>query len=180
MDRKHRNSCTKKHKSRFIIKFIKAHVANTPIVRVKHYNFEIKQEVIDDLKSFAQNEGNEQCGVLTGVQIGRNCYRVSKVSPACVKSSSRCSCIRDSDLANKFIAEDYKLSKHTRFYIGEWHTHPESNPSPSPVDCQSIIDNFQTSAHVAPFLIMIIVGTEGFYICLYNGVQFVEVIPTVV
>ena len=48
------------------------------------YKLEIKNDVIEQLKEYAQFEGNEQCGVLTGSQIDANTFRISKVSPPCV------------------------------------------------------------------------------------------------
>lgn len=83
-------------------------------------------------------------------------------------------------MANHFIEEDYNLSEHTRFYIGEWHTHPEDNPTPSAIDYNSIKDNYQTASLVVPFLLMIIVGTKSFHISIYNGDKFVKVEPEVV
>ena len=140
----------------------------------------MKQEVVDGLKNNAQHEGNELCGVLMGSKIGDNSYRISKISPACVKRHSCCGCERDAAMANKFIKEDYEQSGHTRFYIGEWHTHPENKPTPSAVDYNSIKDNYLTALLVEPFMFMIIVGTESFHISVYNGKEFVEVEPEIV
>lgn len=120
------------------------------------------------------------CGVLTGVQIGDKRYRISKTSPPCIKRNTRCGCERDAAMANRFIKEDYEQSEHTRFYIGEWHTHPEDKPKPSSVDYCSIQDNYYTASLVAPFLFMIIVGRQTFHISAYNGNRFVEVKPEVV
>ena len=69
---------------------------------------------------------------------------------------------------------------HTRFYIGEWHTHPEDKPKPSAVDYNSIKNNYHTALLVVPLLLMIIVGTQTFHICVYNGKKFVEVVPKIV
>lgn len=115
-----------------------------------------------------------------GVQFGDKLYRVSKISPPCVKCHTRCGCERDAAMANHFIEEDYNLSEHTRFYIGEWHTHSEDNPTPSAIDYNSIKDNYQTASLVVPFLLMIIVGTKSFHISIYNGDKFVKVEPEVV
>lgn len=180
MDRKHKYCNRKRHQPCVIVRVLKKHFAGTSCINVENYHFEIKQEVVDELKSNAQHEGNELCGVLMGVQVGDKYYRISKISPPCVKSHTRCGCERDAAMANQFIEEDYKLSEHTRFYIGEWHTHPESNPSPSTVDYTSIEDNYQTALLVVPFLLMIIVGTESFHISIYNGDKFVKVEPIVV
>ena len=108
-----------------------------------------------------------------GAQIDDNRYRISKISPPCVKRHTRCGCERDAAMANQFIEEDYEQSEHTRFYIGEWHTHPEDNPTPSAVDYNSIEDNYQTASLVVPFMIMIVVGTKAFHISVFNGKKFV-------
>ena len=136
--------------------------------------FEIKPEVVEHLIGYAQHDGNELCGVLTGSQISDRVFRVSKVSPPCVVSNSRCGCVRDAEMANEFITNDYEDSERTRSYIGEWHTHPEPFPTPSETDYQSIIGNFETSKHVFPFLVMIIVGTEDLYMWIYDGECFVR------
>ncbi len=120
------------------------------------------------------------CGVLTGSRVGYNHYRISKISPPCVKKNRYNGCERDATMANLFIEEDYIQSEHTRFYIGEWHTHPESTPTPSDVDYYSIRDNYRTASLVVPFLFMIIVGTQSFHISVYNGKEFAEVIPEIV
>ena len=132
------------------------------------------------MRNNAQYEGNELCGVLMGSLVGDNCYRISKISPPCVKRHTRCGCERDAAMANQFIEEDYKQSEHTRFYIGEWHTHPENLPTPSTVDYSSIKDNYHTASLVAPFLFMIVVGTEAFHISVFNGKEFVVVEPEIV
>ncbi len=139
--------------------------------------FEVKQEVLEQLRAYAQHEGNEQCGVLTGSKIGDKTYRISKVSPPCVVSNTRCSCERDAKKANEFIKEDYEQSDHTRSYMGEWHTHPEPCPNPSWTDNSSIINNYEESALDYPFLIMSIVGTETLYFSVYDGRCFNTIKP---
>ena len=112
--------------------------------------------------------------MLTGSRIGDNSFRISKVSPPCVLSNSKCGCVRDAEMANAFIAKDYEDSEHTRSYIGEWHTHPEQHPRPSYKDYNAIIDNYSASKLAFPFIVMIIVGTESLYTCIYDGTTFTK------
>lgn len=163
-----------------IVEFVKKHIAKTACVNVDSYHFEIKQEVVEELKGYTQRDGDELCGVLMGTQVGGNRYRISKISPPCIKRHSRCGCERDATMANHFIEEDYEQSEHTRFYIGEWHTHPENSPIPSTIDYSSIEDNYQTASLVIPFLFMIIVGMETFHISIYNGKKHVKIEPMLV
>ena len=180
MGRKRKYSTKEKHKSCTIIEFIKRHGSGITCVNTNDYHFEIKEEVVETLKDYAQHNGNELCGVLTGILIGEKTYRICKVSMPCVKTNSRYGCERDAVLANQFLKEDYNVSEQTRTYIGEWHTHPVSEPRPSGVDYQSIERNFYSAKHSAPFLIMIIVGTEVLHICMYNGERFEVIDPKVV
>lgn len=149
-------------------------------MNVSDCKYEIKQEVVDTLQSYAQHEGYELCGVLTGSDVGEKRYRISWVSPPCVKSNTRSGCERDATMANQYVKDDYERSEHTRSYIGEWHTHPEKVPNPSTVDYGSIVDNYQTATIVFPFLFMVIVGTESLHVSVYNGEEFVEIEPEVV
>lgn len=137
---------------------------------------EIKPEVIQQLKSYAQHNGNELCGVLTGSQIDEKKYRVSKVSPPCVASNTRCGCVRDAQKGNAFIVDDYEQSKHTRVYIGEWHTHPEQNPTPSSTDISSIVSNYHSSLLALPIIVMVIVGINSLYVSVYEGHNFIKVL----
>lgn len=69
MGRKHKYSNGKRSKPCVIVGAVKKHFARTASVSVDDYHFEIKQEVVDDLKNNAQCEGNELCGVLWGYRL---------------------------------------------------------------------------------------------------------------
>lgn len=45
-------------------------------------------------------------------------------------------------------------------FVGEWHTHPELNPSPSPLDISSMAELFSLSKHQLNYFIMVIVGNS--------------------
>ncbi|WP_282059489.1 Mov34/MPN/PAD-1 family protein [Roseobacter litoralis] len=47
-------------------------------------------------------------------------------------------------------------------YFGDWHTHPQSVPTPSGTDLSSMADLFSRSKHELIAFLMVIVGTEGF------------------
>jgi integrative and conjugative element protein (TIGR02256 family) len=72
--------------------------------------------------------------------------------------------------ARSVIAAQFKLGRH---YIGEWHTHPETNPTPSGTDKKTINTLFSDSDHQLHYLILMIVGsTPDFsksYVALADG-----------
>ena len=173
MGRKYRNSNTKGHSTGGrCCWFRKKQSTRTSIVDVSECRFEIKQDALAQLVDYAQHEGNELCGVLTGSQIDERTFRISKVSSPCVSRNSRCGCERDAVKANTFIEKDYEASYHTRVYIGEWHTHPKGHPTPSGTDYNSIINNYATADLAVPFIVMVIVGTESIYTSIYDGKAF--------
>ncbi|WP_255495455.1 Mov34/MPN/PAD-1 family protein [Dysgonomonas sp. 521] len=105
------------------------------------YTMEVTMEAIEALNSMCQMSGNENGGILLGSEINEKYYRINRVSEPCmlIDRSSKCGCIRNANKANEIIKREFESSNHTRFYLGEWHTHPEDNPTPSTVDISSCI-----------------------------------------
>lgn len=54
----------------------------------------------------------------------------------------------------------WKESSHTRIYLGEWHTHPESDPSPSDIDLENWNRIGRMATYEQEFLFFIIVGIK--------------------
>ena len=140
------------------------------------HNFEYGRPVC----LFRVEESNGKSAIHYAQQPGVVSYVDGDRMVITLPDNTRGGCERDATMANHFIEEDYHQSEHTRFYIGEWHTHPEENPTPSAIDYSSIVDIYQTASLVVSFLFMIIVGTESFHISIYNGDKFVKIEPKVV
>lgn len=47
-------------------------------------------------------------------------------------------------------------------YVGDWHTHPEDTPKPSPDDLTSITQIVRRSTHHLPGFLLLIVGQRSF------------------
>ena len=62
-----------------------------------------------------------------------------------------------------------RLFKAKLYYVGDWHTHPEPQPTPSRIDIGSFRDMFHKSRHELASFVMVIVGTEGFPKSLFVG-----------
>lgn len=67
-------------------------------------------------------------------------------------------------------AEIDRENRKGRTYVGDWHTHPEASPAPSPRDIDSIRETFSESQLGLQGLILIIVGTTPVREDLYVGV----------
>lgn len=113
-------------------------------------------------------------------QASTEVFICATISPPCVVKNGRYGCELDSVRGNEFIKQDYEVSEQTRFYIGEWHTHPENNPHPSQTDYASIIKSFASAQLSVPLLVMIIVGTKHIYFNVYDGGNFKKIEPEIV
>jgi integrative and conjugative element protein (TIGR02256 family) len=74
---------------------------------------------------------------------------------------SRFRFVRDVELAQRVVVEVWAHSKGTQIYLGEWHTHPEDVPRPSPMDQDNWINI--TAGTVVEFseLFFVIVGRRS-------------------
>lgn len=139
-------------------------------------------EVVDTLQSMRQISGNENGGILLGSEISEKHYRINRVSEPCmlIERSAKCTCTRDANKANEIIQREFELSNHTRVYFGEWHTHPEDNPTPSTVDISSICDVFYKSTIVIDGVFLAIVGRKSIFWGFHDGTQMFNLEPIVV
>lgn len=58
-------------------------------------------------------------------------------------------------------SEIHALFQSGLHYVGDWHTHPEARPHPSPTDIQNIAEEVRLSQHELAGFLMMIVGTEA-------------------
>ena len=142
------------------------------------YGIEITDECLEMLNDKRQFDNNEDCGILFGSQISDKKIRINSISESCCDNTSalKCSCHLDVAKANKLIEEEFSKSNQTRFYIGEWHTHPEDNPSPSYQDLNSLGESYNKNKLVVPNLIlMAIIGRKDICWKIYDGKEFKNV-----
>ena len=69
-------------------------------------------------------------------------------------------------------------------FVGDWHTHPECEPSPSSWDLKSMEDCFKKSSHELKAFVMVIVGRapfpEGLWVSLHleRGFEKLELVES--
>lgn len=73
-----------------------------------------------------------------------------------------------------------RMFKKELYYVGDWHTHPEPQPTPSGTDISSVKDMFRKSRHGLASFVIVIVGTASFPKSLFVGLctseGFIELI----
>jgi integrative and conjugative element protein (TIGR02256 family) len=61
-------------------------------------------------------------------------------------------------------------------FVGDWHTHPEGEPTPSSVDIKSMEDCFKKSSHQLEAFMMVIVGQakfpKGLWVSLHGSTDW--------
>lgn len=70
------------------------------------------------------------------------------------------------------IDERFPVGLH---FVGDWHTHPEDRPQPSPIDLDSTGDGVRRSHHGLHGFVMVIVGRvdfpAGLHVAIHDGDQ---------
>ena len=63
-----------------------------------------------------------------------------------------------------------RLFKKGLYYIGDWHSHPELQPTPSQIDIWNVKDTFLKSRHGLAGFVLVIVGKASFPYGLFVSV----------
>ncbi len=134
-------------------------------------HLKINDGIIKTILPYRQisKSATEAGGMLIGSEIiGTHALIVEDLTtPLSCDKRSRIEYIRNKK-HNKLLKKKWIQSKFTQMYLGEWHTHPQNNPSPSSHD----IDNWQRLMRDAVTetdnLIFIILGIEVLGIWIGN------------
>ncbi|WP_417237440.1 MULTISPECIES: Mov34/MPN/PAD-1 family protein [Flavobacteriaceae] len=131
--------------------------------------------VINVFKFFRQTgKKSEMGGILLGKIVGNKIYVLKASIPTSFDKSSRFSFNRHKKSAQLFIDYEFLNSNGTIIYIGEWHTHPESNPTPSGPDLRMIKNQFKENIINEDFLLMVIIGLKSNFVAHYDGTKISE------
>lgn len=124
--------------------------------------------LLDTLYKYRQNINNqpEAGGILLGYRRGQHIEIVSASEPHGEDKQTRIRFVRQDPFHQKFAYDEWKKSKAYIDYIGEWHTHPEPDPTPSSIDLKhwGKIKNNNTKDE----MIGIIIGLDGDWIGLMS------------
>ena len=125
----------------------------------------IDKKPIENMLSYAQDtiEKDEAGGVILGRFIKGSNNIVIDVNTEPMKGDirTRTRFKRGKKKHQKIINEIWEESEGTCNYIGEWHTHPEENPSPSTTDIKSWTKILRNDIFSSKYLYFIIIGTKS-------------------
>jgi len=147
-------------------------------IKLADHEIRLGNEVIATFKRFQQKgfKAHEAGGILLAQIRSKEIFILKASVPDKKDQSSRFRFLRQIQPAQNIIIKAFKESNHRTVYIGEWHTHPETSPSPSGQDIRMIKEQFSKGALNESFILLIIVGLRDLYVAKYDG----ELISTVV
>lgn len=96
----------------------------------------IEPSVLATLMHYRQTNiaSPESGGILLGYRRGRHLHVTRMTTPQPGDTQHRHGFQRQAQPHQKIALEQWKAERETMDYIGEWHTHPEIEPTPSSVD----------------------------------------------
>lgn len=151
------------------------------IIELGGLSIKISFEVLEKMFHYIQNDNikPEAGGILIGHDLEDNNFSITDISiPSVYDKSSRFNFTRSKKNAQLILNKFFKESNGKKIYLGEWHTHPEDYPTPSPIDNKSILERIQRDVLNSEIIFMIIVGRKGLYITYVemNGIKTEKII----
>lgn len=128
------------------------------------------EKAVNQLHHYKQTGSRNEAGGFLFGEIQSGVVTIQVVStPSKADKRSRYGFSWNKHEANKTIQENFKKGLH---YLGDWHTHPCRQPTPSLDDTQAIRSTFLDSQHQLNYFIMLILSTKGIehsYLALTDG-----------
>lgn len=100
---------------------------------------------------------NESGGQLFGKEENGIIYVFRATGPYKTDKRSRFSFRPNRTREQREINRFYSRGLH---FLGDWHTHPEQNPTPSTIDLKNIQDCYSKSSHKHGGFLLLIIGTN--------------------
>lgn len=140
----------------------------------------LSESVVEHLMAHRQKQwGKEAGGQLFGVFEDSRTVRILKATGP-----------RKTDLRRRLFYKPDKLAEQREIdeafgsglhYVGDWHTHPETIPSPSGFDVDSLQNVFRMSTHSLNYLLLAVVGRadppDGLYMGLVSAYSVYPMSP---
>lgn len=130
----------------------------------------IDQGVIEQAAGYCQKSlsATEAGGLLMGLRRGQNIEIKWLTIPRETDKRQRFGFVREIIGHAAAAVAKWRETGSLADYVGEWHTHPEENPTPSGIDLSEWSRQSMERTDGRP-LFFLIVGTAGFYGALCQG-----------
>jgi len=154
---------------------------STELLKPRHFAFPyseqhlvLTREVLEVFLKYRQQGTEPEAGGLLFAEFDFPFIRIVEAStPHATDKRWRTLFVPNRILQRGLIKKHFKKGRH---FVGEWHTHPEPNPTPSGLDLKSMGDAFLKSQHELNCFIMIIVGNKtgalGLWVSTHDGSSY--------
>ena len=133
---------------------------------------DILTDVLDEISCWIQNESlqNESGGYIVGYQHKKtgNIVLESVSAPYSLDNRSRIHFDMKDPKHRLFLL---KAKKRKSYYMGVWHTHPQSIPTPSNIDWEDWRQTLVEDKTACEYIFYIIAGTNGMRVWVGNKTQ---------
>ena len=127
-----------------------------------HHRLLISEEATEDLVCFRQRDGEDESGgILLGCVYPGHDEIVGITTPTAYDERSAFGFVRSRIPAQRTIDAAWSQSQGTLIYLGEWHTHLETEPRPSRADRWMIKRQLRTTIMEIKHLYLVVVGRTG-------------------
>ncbi len=129
-------------------------------MKVKDFSVEFDDRSIEQLKKYQQKNGEyESGGILVGEIYPSDNKAIVKHIIVSKRATRRFMGVNiDKKEMQEELERIRKDTDYKYYYIGDWHTHPEKNPTPSWVDKRSYKKTLKTIVLQTNFVVFLIVG----------------------
>lgn len=131
--------------------------------KIKIIVHQIPLEIFERFTQYKKNQ-KESGGVILGKIINDQVHILRLSIPNSLDKSSRTNFERNKVAAQIIIDYEFINSNGQMIYLGEWHTHPENYPTPSPQDRKMLKEQFINNQLNVPYLLLIIKGIFGTHV----------------
>lgn len=145
-------------------------------IKIAQYKIIIHVEPLSILSKFTQHKSRdpESGGIILG-KVYNDRIEVLKLSvPTTLDKASRFNFERSKVGGQIVLDYEFFNSNGQLVYLGEWHTHPESSPTPSITDLSMLITQHKFNQLNTEFMLLIIKGTRDIYIRIIDNNGFYE------
>ena len=145
----------------------------------EHEYLELSDDVLRVFASHVQTFGRSEAGgILLGCVYPGSHVVVQKVTvPAYPDRAGLCFFDRSRKRAQRIVEREWKNSSGVCMYLGEWHTHSEPHPDPSPRDRKMIRNMLRQTKMEIDSLFLVIVGTRSNWDGVENGERLQRLRP---
>ncbi|MBI5205518.1 MAG: Mov34/MPN/PAD-1 family protein [Nitrospirae bacterium] len=131
---------------------------------------EFDQQVIATFNKYKQMQGRQESGGILLGKIFENKITIKAITTPDSRDKAGLAFFnRSRRKAQDIVNKTWNYSKGEKIYLGEWHTHSESCPQPSPTDKSMIRTMLRDSIMEIDFLLTVIVGIDDYWVGLQKG-----------